>query len=47
VEDAIQALQSNDINKALECDNLANQELSTAGNSTSIQEIKVFVNEAF
>ena len=46
VEDAVQALQSNDTNKALERMNLADQQLSTAGNSTSIQEVKVFINDA-
>ncbi|MFZ0511531.1 MAG: hypothetical protein WAM14_07990 [Candidatus Nitrosopolaris sp.] len=45
-EDAVQAIQNNDSNKALERMNLADQQLSTAGNSISIQETKVFVDDA-
>ena len=46
LEDSVQALQSNDSNKALERMNLADQQLSTVRNSTSIQEAKVFVRDA-
>jgi hypothetical protein len=46
LEDSVQALQSNDSNKALERMNLADQQLSTVRNSTSIQESKVFVRDA-
>ena len=40
VDDAVQAIQNNDTGKALGRMNLATKQLSTAGNSTSIQEIK-------
>jgi hypothetical protein len=46
LEDSVQALQSNDSNKALERMNLADQQLSTVVNSTSIQEAKVSVDNA-
>ena len=46
LEDSVQALQSNDSNKALERMNLADQQLSTVANSTSIQEAKVSVDNA-
>ncbi len=46
LEDSVQALQSNDSNKALERMNLADQQLSTVRNSTSVEEAKVFVRDA-
>ncbi|MFZ0510436.1 MAG: hypothetical protein WAM14_02420 [Candidatus Nitrosopolaris sp.] len=46
LEDSVQALKGNDSNKALERMNLADQQLSTVGNSTSIQEAKVSVDNA-
>jgi hypothetical protein len=46
LEDSIQALQSNDSNKALGRMNLADQQLSTVRNSTSVEEAKVFVRDA-
>jgi hypothetical protein len=42
----MQEIQNNDTSKALERMNLADQQLSTAGNSTSIQEVKVFIDDA-
>jgi hypothetical protein len=46
VGDAIQEIENNDTGKALERMNLADQQLSTAGNTTSIQEVKVFIDDA-
>ena len=46
IEDAMQEIQNNDTSKALERMNLADQQLSTAGNTTSIQEVKVFTDDA-
>ena len=46
IEDAMQEIQNNDTSKALERMNLADQQLSTAGNTTSIQEVKVFIDDA-
>ena len=46
IEDAMQEIQNNDTSKALERMNLADQQLSAAGNTTSIQEVKVFIDDA-
>jgi phage gp29-like protein len=46
IEDAMQEIQNNDTSKALERMNLADQQLSTAGNTTSIQQEKVFIDDA-
>jgi hypothetical protein len=46
VEDAMQEIENNDTSKAPERMNLADQQISTAGNTTSTQEVKVFIDDA-